>query len=95
MKVAYILPSILKPGGWRSHAVAFLKAIRRHVEPLLFVSAADYETAKSLFPDGWLYRLPTTQQAWLAQRGGALRLARSYLAIVSGRWATITRVRSR
>jgi glycosyltransferase involved in cell wall biosynthesis len=94
MKVAYILPSIQKPGGWRTHAVAFLKAIRHYVEPLLFVSAADYETASSLFPGDKLYRLPTTQQAWLAQRSGALRLARSYLAIFSGRFPAVKLVHS-
>jgi phosphatidylinositol alpha-1,6-mannosyltransferase len=94
MKVAYILPSIQRPGGWRSHAVAFLAAIRPHIEPLLFVSTADYETARALFPGDRLYQLPTTQQAWLAQRRGALRLARSYWAINSGSFPTVDLVHS-
>jgi glycosyltransferase involved in cell wall biosynthesis len=94
MKVAYILPSIQKPGGWRSHAAAFLNAIRRHVEPLLFVSNADYETARSLFPGDRLYRLPSTQQAWVAQRRGAVRLARSYWAIVSSSFPAVDLVHS-
>lgn len=94
MKVAYILPSIQKPGGWRRHALAFLSAIRSHVEPLLFASAADYEIARSLFPGERLYRLPTTQQAWMAQRLGALRLAQSYRAIASGKFPVVDLVHS-
>lgn len=94
MKVAYILPSIQKPGGWRRHALAFLSAIRSQLEPLLFVSTADYETARSLFPSDQLYRLPTTQQAWLSQRLGALRLAQSYRAIASGKFPAVDLVHS-
>ncbi len=76
MKVAYLLPSLQKATGWRSHAIAFLRAISAHVTPLLLVPAADEDEARSLFP-GWpVFSLPATQAASM----GSLHGLRSLLA---------------
>jgi glycosyltransferase involved in cell wall biosynthesis len=73
MKVAYILPSLQKASGWRSHAIAFLRAIAGHVSPLLLVPAADFVEAQQLFPQWPVFSLPATQAAAMGNFHG-LRL---------------------
>lgn len=82
MKVAYLLPFLQKPTGWRSHAVGFLGAIRSHVEPFLLVAQADLAAARTLFPDLPVHPLPATQGATASSLTGLrLQLAtRSALA---------------
>ncbi len=76
MKVAYLLPYLQKPTGWRSHAIGFLGAIQAHVEPILLVAQADLAAAQALFPAWPIYTLPATQQA----AGGSLTGLRLQLA---------------
>jgi glycosyltransferase involved in cell wall biosynthesis len=73
MKVAYILPSLQKATGWRSHAIAFLGAIAAYVSPLLLVSVDDAAEAQRLFPQWPIFSLPATQAASMGNIHG-LRL---------------------
>jgi glycosyltransferase involved in cell wall biosynthesis len=65
MRVAYLAPPLQQPDGWRNHACGFIKSISQYVEPFLIVAAADYEIARSLFPEYQLTTLPTIQGAFL------------------------------
>lgn len=94
MKVAYILPSLQKPSGWRSHSVAFIRAIGAHVEPVLFVSQADYTEARSLFPEMPAFSLPTTQYASLRSVKGMSLLFASWQAIIAGKYPDVDLVHS-
>jgi phosphatidylinositol alpha-1,6-mannosyltransferase len=93
-KVAYVLPTLRKGTGWRSHARAFLGGIRAHVEPVLFVAAADLAEAKALFPDLKLFSLPTTQEFSLAGLRGPFKLASCYAAIRWGHYPEVDLVHS-
>ena len=81
MKIAYILPYLQKPSGWRSHSISFLSAIRRYVEPVLFVSVKDETAARNLFPESTIYYLPATQMASFGSRKGMRELVQSYWTI--------------
>lgn len=81
MKVAYILPAIARRSGWRTHAVAFINAMRTHVSPVLIAPASDLVVAGELFSDLPIFGLPATQDASLSNLRGALRLAATYRAI--------------
>lgn len=94
MKVAYILPYLQKPSGWRSHAVAFLREMRVYVEPVLFVSEADASLAKSLFPDDMIYSLPVTQDASLSNWQGLKGLIACQRALANGRFPEVELVHS-
>lgn len=80
-RVAYLLPSLKKPGGWRSHAIAFLNAVCAYVEPVIFVAEAEFEEARQLFPKWVIMRLPVIQSASFSGPRGAAALLRSYLAV--------------
>jgi glycosyltransferase involved in cell wall biosynthesis len=94
MEVAYVLPYLQKPGGWRTHAVSFLNAIRTYVDPVLFVSEADTSVARSLFPDDTIYPLPVTQEASLNHWRGLKGLIASQRAIAAGRFPRVELVHS-
>jgi glycosyltransferase involved in cell wall biosynthesis len=83
MRVAYVIPSLQQPGGWRSHALAFINAMRKHVEPTLLVSQSDLPEARRLFPGDAIYSLPSTQQAALYSPRGWLPLWSTYRKITS------------
>lgn len=83
MKVAYVLPYLQKPSGWRSHACSFIAAIREYVQPILYVSAADYPFAQSLFPEDRIYSLPVTQGASFSDLRGSWGLLQSMRAAKS------------
>jgi glycosyltransferase involved in cell wall biosynthesis len=81
MKVAYILPSLQKASGWRSHAIAFLGAIATHVVPFLLVPTGDAAEAQRLFP-GWpIFPLPATQTAAMGSFHGLRALLKSRRAL--------------
>lgn len=65
MRVAYVLPSIHIPSGWRSFCQGLINALSHQIEPVIFVAASDYEIARSLFPHHCLVSLPLTQRALL------------------------------
>jgi len=94
MKVAYVLPSLQTPSGWRTHACAFLQAICQSIEPVLFVSSSDQEAARTLFPGIPVFSLPVTQQASLSSLNGLRRLAICYRVIASNRYPAVDLVHS-
>jgi glycosyltransferase involved in cell wall biosynthesis len=81
MKVAYILPSLQKASGWRSHAIAFLGAIAAHVSPVLLVPATDIMEAQQLFSQWPIVSLPATQAASIGSFHGLQALLRTYRAL--------------
>jgi phosphatidylinositol alpha-1,6-mannosyltransferase len=78
MRIAYIIPSLRNPSGWRSHAKSFLHAIRPLVEPVLFVAGDDFQEAEELFPGWEILQLPTTQRFPAGSGRGASRLLTCY-----------------
>ena len=78
MKVAYLVPNLSQTGGWRSHARAFLDAMRSHVDPVLYVSRADLSAAQQIFPGDMIIPLPSLQEASYAGKRGPFRLAQTY-----------------
>lgn len=76
-----MLPTLLHPSGWRTYVIAFLRAIREYVEPVIFVAAEDTVEARSLFPEWPIYILPVTQSAAMTSLRGQLSLLRCYLAV--------------
>jgi phosphatidylinositol alpha-1,6-mannosyltransferase len=81
MNVAYILPSLQKASGWRSHAIAFLGAIADHASPHLLVSAADFKEAQQLFPQWPIFSLPVTQAAVMGSFHGMRLLMETWRAL--------------
>jgi glycosyltransferase involved in cell wall biosynthesis len=65
MRVAYVLPSIHIPSGWRSFCSGLINALSHYVDPIIFVAASDMEVATSLFPHQRVFSLPLTQRALL------------------------------
>jgi phosphatidylinositol alpha-1,6-mannosyltransferase len=94
MKIAYVLPYLQRPAGWRSHTCALINAIRKDVEPILFVGAADYEIARSLFPNDQILPIPTTQEASFSSLQGTLKLASCFAAIQTGSFPEVDLVHS-
>ena len=94
MKVAYVLPSLEKPSGWRTHSIAMLNAIREYVELVLFVSSQDYEIARSLFPGDPLFPLPVTQQVIPGSLQGLRMLVFCYRTIRQGEYPRVDLVHS-
>jgi len=78
MRLAFIIPSLRNPSGWRSHATSFLYAIRSLVEPVLFVAREDYPEAEKLFPGWEISQLPTTQRSAAGSERGTSRLLNCY-----------------
>lgn len=89
MKVAYVLPYLRKPSGWRSHACSFIAAMRAYVEPVLYVSAEDYPVARSLFPEERIYMLPVTQGASYGSLRGSWSLFYCQLSIRFGSYEMV------
>ncbi len=94
MRVAYVIASLIKPSGWRSHARDFLGALRSQVEPLLFVAQEEQAEAAQLFPGLPLYPLPATQGASLGSREGLARLSAAWSAVRRGSWPAVDLVHS-
>jgi len=94
MKVAYVLPSLQKPSGWRTYSLAFLRAIAAYVDPLIFVAESEADEARALFPQWAVFSLPATQKARAGQPRGLLRLARGYQVLAQGRFPAVDLVHS-
>lgn len=94
MKVAYVLPSLQQPSGWRTHAAGFLGAISAHVEPFLFVAQADAAAARELFPHWPVYALPATQGAAAGSPSGLRLQLATRLALASLRLPELDLVHS-
>jgi len=83
MKVAYVLPSLQDPSGWRSHAIGFLSAISRFLEPFLYVAQSDFEAANELFKSWPIEVLPDTQGASASSITGCRKLLSTRLVLAS------------
>jgi glycosyltransferase involved in cell wall biosynthesis len=94
MRIAFIIPSLRNPSGWRSHALSFLHAIRHLVEPVLFVAQEDYPQAEKLFQDWEIIQLPTTQRFPAGSGHGASRLFSCYRRIQRSRLPEVDLVHS-
>ncbi len=94
MKAAFVLPSLQNPSGWRSHAIAFIHAIRQHVEASLFVAQSDHAAAQELFPDLPLFTLPVTQGASLRSVAGFRALFDCWQTITTGQFPAFDLVHS-
>jgi len=94
MRVAYVLPSLNSPSGWRSHAIGFLGAICHHVEPVLLVAQADAVAAQELFPVWPIYTLPATQGAAAGSLPGLRRQLAARTALASLRLPEVDLVHS-
>lgn len=94
MRIAYILPSLQNPSGWRTHAVAFLRAVSEQVEPVLFVAQGEVEEARRLFPQAPVYAFAATQSAWPGSRRGWTPLLATRRGIRSGRYPVVDLVHS-
>jgi len=75
MKVAYILPYLSKPCGWRTLSIGAVQALKEYVQPVLCVAVAEKEIARHLFPDLPVISLPVTQQFSFSSLRGAWYLA--------------------
>ena len=94
MRVAYVLPYLSKPSGWRNHSLAFLKAISRQVEPLIWVARHEKTIAAELLPDYPIYTLPVTQMASMGSISGASHLLRTRWAITRASYPQVDLVHS-
>ena len=94
MRVAYVIPSLNPPSGWRSHAIGLLNAMRDRVEPYLYVSPEDKSEAQRLFPGCPIQPLPTTQQYSASSLNGLQRLLTCYRLIQSGSFPDVDLVHS-
>ncbi|GAB4494946.1 MAG: hypothetical protein OHK0052_01230 [Anaerolineales bacterium] len=81
MHIAYILPSLQQPSGWRTHARALIAAVQPQVQPILFTARADEALARQFFPNLPVFTLPATQFAALNSRRGWLNLLQTALHI--------------
>lgn len=93
MRVAYLLPPLHKADGWRSHARGFIGAIRKYVEPVLFVTAGDEEAAEQFFPGCQLFSLPAIQYPFMSRPQYA-RLVGSLVAVLRGHYPDVDMVHS-
>lgn len=98
MRVAYLLPSLLNPSGWRSLALSAVTALKEYseavVQPVLWVPAEAAQECREVFAGLPVYVLPVTQRYSMAGPRGWLGLTRSYLVIQSGKWPPVDLVHS-
>ncbi len=96
MKVAYVIPSLQKPSGWRTFSLAVIGLTRSkehhggeecqsvnnsQVEPVLVAPFDALDELRDLYPNLPIYGLPVTQQASFASLRGTLHLMQSYQMI--------------
>lgn len=93
MKVAYLIPPIRRPGGYRSYTSGFLQAVSRHVTPVLFVAREDEQAAAQLFPQFQRFTLPAVQFLF-QHRPQFGKFAAAYAAIRLGSFPAVDLVHS-
>lgn len=81
MNVAYILPYLRQPSGWRTLSLGVVNAMQDYIRPIVFVEPEDLATARQYFPNVELFSLPATQQYSFSSRRGWRNLFRSYRVI--------------
>ena len=94
IRVAYVIPSLHLPSGWRSHAIGLLTAMRDRVEPILYVSQEDESQAQHLFPSWPVLPLPTTQQFSASSLNGLQRLLTCYRMIRASSYPDVDLIHS-
>lgn len=94
MNVAYILPYLRQPCGWRTLSVGVVNVMQEHVNPILFVEREDETTARQLFPGLEIFALPATQQYSFSSRKGWINLFQAYRAIKEADYPQINLVHS-
>ncbi|HZW03336.1 MAG TPA: glycosyltransferase family 4 protein [Anaerolineaceae bacterium] len=95
MRVAYLMPPLSQPGGWRTYAIGFVGAIARRVTPLLLVAREDEAAAARLFPDCERIVLPAVQYPFQSGlRQSLARLAAALAAVRFGRFPDVDLVHS-
>ncbi len=95
LRVGYVLPSLGKRAGWRTHTLGLLQALSlRELEPTLFVAEGELKEAQRLFPDWKIFGLPCTQSAWLSNPRGLVKLLNCSFTIRSRRWPQLDLVHS-
>jgi phosphatidylinositol alpha-1,6-mannosyltransferase len=96
LRVGYVLPSLGKRAGWRTHTLGLLPALSQQgeIEPVLFAAASEVEEARRLFPDWEIYELPCTQSAWLSTPRALTRLIACRLVIRMEKYPALDLVHS-
>jgi phosphatidylinositol alpha-1,6-mannosyltransferase len=61
MRIAFVVPLLRGRGGWPTATLGILRSLNPYVEPVLVVSRADREAARSLFPEAEIRALPEIQ----------------------------------
>lgn len=80
-KVAYVLPTLVSPSGWRTLVLGALRRLRLHVNPVLFVDRESLEEARRSLPGIPVCALPGTQTPNLTSWQGLRKLSATYLAL--------------
>lgn len=94
MKVAYVLPYLRQPSGWRTHSLGLINAISQQVEPVLFVAQDDLASAQELFPGRQLFSLPVIQGAVPSSPRGAPLFLATHAAVRGGEFPQVDLVHS-
>ncbi len=81
MKVGFVIPSMQKPSGWRTHALALITALQPIVQPILFVPSQEKSLAQEAFPQLPILPLPATQEYFLNNPANWGKLWTAYRAI--------------
>jgi O-antigen/teichoic acid export membrane protein len=96
LRIGYVLPSLGKRAGWRTHTLGLLQTLSLYseLEPVLFVAESDEVEARRLFPEREIYSLPCTQSSWLSNPRGLSSLLACWLAIRKGKYPVLDLVHS-
>jgi glycosyltransferase involved in cell wall biosynthesis len=94
IRVAYVLPTLSKRTGWRTHAIGLLSSLAGAINPVLYIAAEDLDEARRLFPALPVHSLPCTQSAWLTSRQGFPRLVETFFHIRNGQFPPVDLVHS-
>ncbi len=94
MRVAYVLPSLRNPSGWRTLSLSLVRALYNHVEPVLIAPAEYALAARDAFPDLQVIALPATQQAALSNWRVLPRLAATLARALWGGFPPVDLVHS-
>ena len=84
MRIAYILPSLQNPSGWRTLSIALIRHIQSSIEPVIITPQEYKKQAHQEFSGLPIFTLPTTQQYSLANQRGISLLLKNRRAINHG-----------
>jgi len=86
LRVAYCVPFLRKPSGWRSLSVGAIRALKAHasITPVVVVSQRDAGYARELLHDCELIVVPSTQSASIRRPRSWPLLAATYARVRAG-----------